>query len=479
MTNHPSSTQPKVEEIIPSAARTAASLRDVGYDTPRAVADIVDNSVAAGASVVAIDFHFEGTQSWIRIADNGVGMDAATLVDAMRYGSEREYSADDLGKFGFGLKTASTSQCTKLTVASRRAPQNARIEVRCLDLKHIQKTNRWEVLVLEGPDRPLAVVEPILDHPGTVVLWEELDRILEYKDPFGEWAKKKLMSLAEQVENHLSMVFHRFLAGEVPDRRLTITINRHKIEPWDPYCRGEAKTEELPYKGFQVHGEGCQGIVRVQPYVLPRQSEFSSDTAWRAAAGPANWNSQQGFYIYRSNRMIQSGGWNKMRTSDEHTKLARVTIDFFPDLDSVFGINIAKAQVSLPRELRDQLASVVSHVTRRAQDRYRSTEPRGTGGKTHSGTNPKSPPPRSNPAPSFGDQAFSSGSTTPSHSGTRTLKGVDSAPESTGELPITRLASPRRAIEAAASRVGEEQALAKIIDSLGHENPEVAHALGW
>src|SRR4051794_1108554 len=90
----------RVEEIIPSAARTVASLRDIGYDTPRAIADLVDNSVAAGATRIDITLHFDGQKSWIRVADNGDGMDAATLLEAVRYGSQRDYSADDLGKFG-------------------------------------------------------------------------------------------------------------------------------------------------------------------------------------------------------------------------------------------------------------------------------------------------------------------------------------------------------------------------------------------
>src|SRR5713101_8019022 len=101
-------TRHKVEQIIPSAARTTASLRDIGYDAPHAIADLIDNSLSARASQVDITFNFDGANSWIRIADNGEGMDAPTLLEALRYGSEREYSSDDLGKFGFGLKTAST-----------------------------------------------------------------------------------------------------------------------------------------------------------------------------------------------------------------------------------------------------------------------------------------------------------------------------------------------------------------------------------
>lgn len=339
----------RVEEIIPSAARTVASLRDIGYDTPHAVADLVDNSLAAGASRVDVTLQFDGSESWIRVADDGKGMDAATLLEAMRYGSQRDYATDDLGKFGFGLKTASTSQCRRVTVASRRSQQYARMEVRCLDLGHIERTNEWEVLVLDGADRPTQVTEPLRAHTGTVVLWQNLDRILEYKDPWGEWARRKLLSLAEEIDLHLGMVFHRFLAGEVAGRRLRITVNSSKVEPWDPCCRQEPRTEELPAKDLVVAGDAGVGIVRVHPHVLPRQTEFSSDAAWRRASGPANWNRQQGFYVYRAHRLIQSGGWNRLRTADEHTKMARVSLDFFPDLDAAFEINIAKARVSFPR----------------------------------------------------------------------------------------------------------------------------------
>ncbi|MDQ3756255.1 MAG: ATP-binding protein [Actinomycetota bacterium] len=444
-----------MERIVPSAARTVASLRDIGYDTPHAIADLVDNSLAAGASRVDVTITFDGTSSWIRIADNGEGMDAATLLEAMRYGSERNYEKDDLGKFGFGLKTASTSQCRRLTVASRRSAQRARLEVRCLDLDHIESTNEWEVIILDGADRPEKVTQPLRDHPGTVVLWEDLDRVLAYKDPWGEWARRRLLALAEEVDLHLGMVFHRFLAGEVPGRKLRMTLNGALIEPWDPFCRGEKRTEELPAKDLVVaRGEGV-GIVRARPYVLPRQNEFSSDTAWRRASGPNNWNRQQGFYIYRAHRMIQSGGWNRIRTPDEHTKMARIALDFFPDLDAVFGINIAKAYVTLPAELREQLDPLVSQVTRRADQRYRTGDARGTGGPGGSG-----------------------GSTGGRGGGRRGGQGTASAGGGDGRSPGLGVRT-RRAIEDAAASAGEKQALERIIAALTERSPEVARDLGW
>lgn len=443
------SRHPRVEEVVPSAARTIASLRDIGYDLPRAVADLVDNSIAAEATQVDVTLRFDGADSWIRVADNGYGMDRATLLEAMRYGTEREYDPDDLGKFGFGLKTASTSQCRRVTVASRRAEQNRRFEVRSLDLDHIERTNRWEVLVLEGKDRPSHLLEPLEDHPGTVVLWEQLDRVLDYRDPWGGWAKRRMLELAQEIDEHLSMVFHRFLAGEVRGRRLDLTLNGSKVPAWDPYCRDEPATEELPAKDLRVSGEDAFGIVRVRPYVLPSQAEFSDDAAWRRASGPAKWNRQQGLYVYRANRLIQAGGgWNRLRTLDEHTKLARVALDFFPDLDEAFGINIAKAYVRLPQDLREELQPLVAQTARRAEQRYRQG---GGSGRGPSGR---------------GDQKEGRGGAGRRYGGGSGGSGRRSLPS-------------RRAIEEAAQSAGQEEALARIVEVLLERHPEVAHDLGW
>src|SRR6266542_775915 len=129
---------PKGHEVIPSARRLIKSLRDLGYDFASAVADLVDNSVSAQATLVAIDVEFEGDDSWVRIAENGIGMTTAELKEAMRYGADRDYGDDDLGKFGLGLKTASMSQCQRLSVASRVNENRADIAAFCWDLDHIE-----------------------------------------------------------------------------------------------------------------------------------------------------------------------------------------------------------------------------------------------------------------------------------------------------------------------------------------------------
>lgn len=458
----------RVEQVVPAAARTISSLRDVGYELPQAVADLVDNSVSAGATVVTVDLHFDGTDSWIRIADDGGGMDTTTLTESLRYGSVREYDGDDLGKFGFGLKSASTSQCRRVVVASRRALERARIEVRALDLGHIEKTNRWEILVVDPADRPAHLVDPLRDTTGTVVLWEDLDRILDYKDPWGGWAKRKLLDRAEAIAEHLGMVFHRFLTGRVRGRKLQIYVNGAAVDAWDPFCTGEQATTALPEHDFRVASEGGMGIVHVTPYVLPDKSDFSDTAAWQRASGPLKWNRQQGLYIYRANRLVQWGGWSRIRTIDEHTKLARVALDFSPNLDEAFGINISKAIVKLPSDLREEIEPVMNHVARIAAQRYRKGgSPGGRPAPTPIPPQPQSPPPGVRSTYDLGDP--------PSGPVTSPARALDDGSVWTSSVEQTT----RAAIEAAARAAGEQEALERIVASLRRTAPEVARDLGW
>jgi anti-sigma regulatory factor (Ser/Thr protein kinase) len=161
--------------MIPSARRLMESLRDIGYDTPAAIADLVDNSIDADARNVEVTVAAEGSGSWIRVADDGKGMSAGRLDEAMRYGSSRSYDDEDLGAFGLGLKTASLSQCRQLTVATR-ASARARVEIRRWDLDRVARRDAWELQRLTPSRCAGHLTEPLRAGSGTVVLWEGLDR---------------------------------------------------------------------------------------------------------------------------------------------------------------------------------------------------------------------------------------------------------------------------------------------------------------
>jgi hypothetical protein len=342
-------------EIIPSARRLIRSLRDMGYDFTQAVADVIDNAIEAKATVVSVDTEFDGDNSWVRITDNGFGMKPDTLREALRFGSDRSYADNDLGKFGLGLKTASLSQCQCLSVASRWNPDRVDVAAYAWDLDHIEKTDRWEIVPVNRDGVGPGLRNVLKEGTGTVVLWHRLDRLLGYRHPYGEMARKRLQEMCRELELHLGMVFERFLSGKARGRKLKITLNGNPIQPWDPFCRSEPKTKILQAITLPIDHEGIKGKVLVEPFVLPHQDDFTTQDVFRRASGPANWNQQQGFYVYRANRMIQSGGWSNLRAPDEHTKLARVAVSFPPALDEAFKINVAKMRVQMPSAIRDEI----------------------------------------------------------------------------------------------------------------------------
>ncbi len=367
-------------ELIPSAKRLIRSLRDIGYEFVDAVADIVDNSVEAQATIISITLKFEGEDSYLTIADNGVGMASKDIQEALRFGSNRAYDdSDDLGRYGLGLKTASLSQRERLTVSARRGEERARIHSYCWDLDHIEQTNRWEILKIESDEIKDEVWRHLHETTGTVVTWERLGRLLGYKYPSGEYARKQAEQMAESLKLHLGMVFHRFLSGEIHGKRIAIYINDERVVPWDPYSRGEKHTQKLdPILIPLDFGEGIYNV-KVQPYILPPQSLYSSTRAHLQASGPGKWNKQQGLYIYRSNRIIQAGGWSGLRTSDEHTKLVRMAVFIPSQLDELFQVNVAKKHLTLPRELRSVLLKEIQPIIHRAQGVYRDKLVSGVG----------------------------------------------------------------------------------------------------
>jgi hypothetical protein len=166
------------------------------------------------------------------------------------------------------------------------------------------------------------------------------------------------------------MVFHRFLAGE-RGPKLRMFVNGQRLEAWDPYAREEPLTQSLPVQRLKLRHNGRNHRIVIRPYILPAQHHFSSAEAHEHAGGPHRWNRHQGLYIYRRGRLIQSGGWNRLRTLDEHSKLARVAVEVPSGADEAFRIDVAKMSVAVPEELRGPLRTLLAGVVASAQDVYR------------------------------------------------------------------------------------------------------------
>lgn len=427
-------------DVTPSARRLTGSLRDIGYDFVAALADVIDNSVAANASKIDVEIVFDGSSSYVLIADDGEGMTESALNEALRFGTRRDYDLGDLGRYGLGLKTASISQCRRVTVVTRRARRYRRLAAKTLDIDHIDLTDRWEVIDPPADSAAYRCLEWLHDSPGTVVVWEMLDRVLPERRPESGWARRRLEQLAQRSRDYLGMVFHRYLEGDIGrPSALTITVNGEKARPWNPFAPLEDHRLELPTHSFEVSVGDLYGRVTLRRYVLPPRSRFSSTTEFERLSGPLKWNRQQGLYIYRADRLIQHGGWCGIRAADEHTKFARAALDFQTDLDTLFQINVAKMRVSLPPEVRTLLERPIHELCHRADDVYR----RDTGGARVSSR----------------AEAATAGT-----GGRRQRAGV---------------AEFGSALIAAALDAGEHDAFVRIMGALRAHDPELADALGW
>jgi hypothetical protein len=332
-------------------------MRDLGYSLETAVADLIDNSISADAGKIDIICEIAAGSPYLAIIDNGRGMTAAELIAAMKHGSanpKAKRGAHDLGRFGLGLKTASFSQCRSLTVVSARNGERSGAE---WNLDRIDREDDWILSVLDEDEiSDLPHIEALGDY-GTIVVWRELDRLFE--DERGTRRDDIVNEKLDIVERHLALVFHRFLAGEIRGRkRIAITLNGHRVQPFDPFCRKNTATRHLPEDFVTVDGE----TVHLQPYILPHHSNLTA-TEYDFYQSRSDFISNQGAYIYRNGRLMAWGDWFRLIPKGEATKLARVQIDFPNSLDESWTIDIKKSRARPPLAVRDRMRQIIGRVT--------------------------------------------------------------------------------------------------------------------
>jgi len=351
--------------VEPRAPAMLESLRAFGYTIQTAIADLIDNSISAETKNVWLQFDWDGSESCISIRDDGKGMTEEELVNAMRLGSRdplQQRDAKDLGRFGLGLKTASFSQCRRLTVRTKAVAQNSAI--RRWDLDYVGQTGEWRLLRsgASGSEKRLTALEQM--ESGTVVLWESMDRVVGGTKTDEPKDHSRFLEMIEDVEKHLAMVFHRFLERK---NKLQIWINQRLIEPWNPFLTNEKATQWLPEENLYFQ----EDRVVVQPYVLPHHSKVDSQT-YEKATGPNGWNAQQGFYIYRNERMLVTGDWLGLGLQrDEHCKLARIQVDLPNSMDSDWNIDVKKSRARPPASLREDFKRIARLTRSKAADIYR------------------------------------------------------------------------------------------------------------
>lgn len=363
----PTRTTATYEVVEPNASAMMESLRAFGYSTKAAIADLIDNSISAGARNVWLTFHWDGPDSYVAVLDDGGGMTEAELTQAMRPGSRSplEYREEgDLGRFGLGLKTASFSQCRQLTVCSKARGRTK--AVRRWDLDYVRDSKEWRLLKAAGErgGERLAGLNGLAH--GTVVLWENMDRVVASTDVANRADHSRFRDQIAAVEQHVGMVFHRFLGSSF---RIFIngTEAKHQVKGWDPFLQSHSATQQLPLEKIACPS----GMVEVRPFVLPHLDKLG-DRGHKAAAGPSGWNAQQGFYVYRNGRLLVPGDWLGLGfTKEEHYKLSRIQIDIPNSMDGDWDIDVKKSRARPPGHIRDRLRELANLTRGKAVEVYR------------------------------------------------------------------------------------------------------------
>jgi len=349
--------------IPPKASSLVESLRDIGYSLKAAIADIIDNSISASASRIELFFKWDNKESRIAIIDNGIAMSSCELIEAMRPGSTNPLACrerKDLGRFGLGLKTASFSQCRKLTVISMK---DGKLSGCCWDLDYVAEQDDWLLKVLTDDQIKILPEFSQLGDSGTMVLWENLDRVIDRTD--NTHTEANLYEKMDIARKHQELVFHRYLKGESGIKPISMFFNGAPLKPFDPFNLKNPATQHLQDEKLEIYDE----TVHIQPYILPHHSKTSPDD-YEYYAGEGGYLKNQGFYVYRNARLIISGTWFRLAGHRELTKLARVKIDIPNSLDYLWAIDVRKSRANPPTIIRQRLKNVIERITGKSKRVY-------------------------------------------------------------------------------------------------------------
>ncbi|QWE11176.1 ATP-binding protein [Polynucleobacter sp. es-EL-1] len=355
-------------DLSPPASSLIESIRSIGYSFDAAVADIIDNSISAGASKVAVNLNYLNDKSVsVTIVDDGRGMSPPELRLAMSLGGRgpgEKRGADDLGRFGLGLKTASFSQAKRLTVISRASLDENYYGIEW-DLNVVIASNKWEARELSHDDccNELLTFKIKPFDVGTAVIWSDCDRLINDSEG-GDEVANHLNRLFDELKKKLSLIFHKY----IDKSNFNIKVNDSTLKAMDPFATkgkdGYATSQLL----FKETRSVDSSEISITGYLLPHISRMGGAAREREISIDAEHTGSQGLYLYRNNRLIAYGGWQQIVRKTEANKLARLEICFGNDADHLWQLDIKKSTATLPIALRSRLRDLIRGISNRSNE---------------------------------------------------------------------------------------------------------------
>lgn len=331
---------------LPPDAGYAKALTNQGYGFEVAVADLIDNSMDAGADKAVVHF-LRDTERILSllIVDNGHGMDDSALDAAMTVGHRRAYDDRALGMYGTGLKAASLSHADSLTVVSRT--KRSRAAGRRLTAEGIADDFRCDTVDPGYAQDLVDCYDGIIEWHGTVIRW---DLVRAFRTVAPGQSDQFLSRAISRLETHLGLYLHRFLSRGLAldiavwdvssgDGMLGEELDHIAVEALDPFGYKVPGRAQYPKK-YTAPVEGV-GDIQLTAHIWPAKSR---QAGFRQIG---SLNERQGFYFYRNDRLVQAGGWNNLRTPEGHLALARVVVDLPPHQNPVFSLDVKKEGVTV------------------------------------------------------------------------------------------------------------------------------------
>lgn len=337
------------EDFTPDPISLLESNRNLGYSIEEAISDLIDNSITAGSSIISYEIHWNHGKPYFILKDNGKGMSNENheLINSFKLGSKNpldERDPNDLGRFGFGMKTASLSQARALTVISKKEGYEAL--ARSLDLNFISEIKQgWKLKKI-----PENIIREELDFlntqtSGTVIRWDDWDRAPKSEDNF--------TALVSGINSYISVCFHRFI-----EKGIKILCHETKLKSYSPIPSGEG-AEEYSKINLSSNSKAKQTA-----YILQHPKKWEEDyeviTQFNSFRLFEGFERQQGIYIYRCDRLLTPrGGWLGLLKKGNAAKLARVVIDYPNNADALWSLDITKTNASIPFEFKREIKKLI------------------------------------------------------------------------------------------------------------------------
>ncbi len=333
------------EDFSPDPLALLESNRNLGYSIEEAVADLIDNSITADATNIIITLDWNKGHPIFILSDNGNGMSEEKLIDSFKLGSLEQRNPKDLGRFGFGMKTASLSQARELIVISKKSGRS--VVLRSLDLDFIKNNDKkWNLKHCDISDFKNEIDELNKTKHGTIICWKNWDRAPELEDDF--------ISLISKISDYASVCFHRFI-----ENGIKIYSHNELLKPIDPIPKGSQKYSEIPLRNHK-NSKQTAYILKHPKFWEQEYDTMPQINSYKLFNGFA---SQQGIYIYRCHRLLNpNGGWLGVIKTINSSKLARVTIDYPNSADKLWSLDITKTNATIPYQFKKEIEKLIENT---------------------------------------------------------------------------------------------------------------------